>query len=147
MIAFTVYGTPRPQGSMKAFMREGWKHPRVTTDNKRLKPWRQQISETAMTLRAPVLDGPVAMGLRFYFRRPKSVPKSRVFPVVKPDLDKLIRGCMDSLTGILYRDDAQVVRFDEIGKFYDDVERVEIQVRALAVERTGKQAAFAEVKG
>ncbi len=30
----------------------------------------------------------------------------------RPDLDKLCRACLDSLTGIVWRDDAQVVRLE-----------------------------------
>jgi Holliday junction resolvase RusA-like endonuclease len=31
-------------------------------------------------------------------------------PIVPPDLDKLIRGVGDALTGVLYDDDSQVIR-------------------------------------
>jgi Holliday junction resolvase RusA-like endonuclease len=127
----TVFGRPQPQGSSRVFFVKKLGRSVITSANKNLKPWRQQISETAMTLRAPVVDGPIAMGLRFYFQRPKSAPKSRIYPTVKPDTDKLIRAILDSLTGILYRDDAQVVCFDHVQKLYDDCERVEIEVRTL----------------
>jgi len=33
----------------------------------------------------------------------------RVFPASRPDLTKLIRSVEDALTGILWRDDAQVI--------------------------------------
>ena len=131
MITFTVYGTPKPQGSTRAFIPKGWKRAIITTDNKQLKPWRQQITGTAIALGMIPIEGGVAMTLRFYFKRPKSVAKTRLRPTVKPDLDKLVRGCLDALTGIAYKDDSQVVQFTEISKHYDDVERAEISVWAL----------------
>jgi len=130
-IQFIVYGTPKPQGSTRAFIPKGWKRAVITTDNVQLKPWRQQISLEAIALQQPLREGPIRMGLRFFFKRPKSAPKSRIHPTVKPDTDKLIRAILDALTGILYRDDAQVVQFSEISKAYGDPERVEIQLEEL----------------
>lgn len=130
MLKFTVYGTPRPQGSTRAFIPKGWKRAVITTDNTRLKPWRQSISETVMALQPQLLDGPVVLCADFFFKRPRSAPKSRLRPSVKPDADKLLRAILDSLTGILYRDDAQVVTI--LGrKHYGDPERVEITVQEL----------------
>jgi hypothetical protein len=37
--------------------------------------------------------------------------------VVKPDLDKLVRAVGDALTGILYRDDAQIVSLNASKRF------------------------------
>jgi Holliday junction resolvase RusA-like endonuclease len=43
--------------------------------------------------------------------RPRSAPKSRLWPDRKPDLDKLERGCLDALTSAaVIEDDARVVR-------------------------------------
>lgn len=132
-MTFTVYGTPRPQGSTRGFIPKGWKRPVITTDNTKLKPWRQEISGAAVALNVPRFNRktPLAMTLDFYFAKPRSVPKRRVYPTVRPDTDKLIRAILDSLTGILYVDDAQVVRFNRIGKHYGYPERVEITVEAI----------------
>jgi crossover junction endodeoxyribonuclease RusA len=47
----------------------------------------------------------------FYLDRPSSVSReSRPSPIVPPDLDKLIRGVGDALTGVIYDDDSQVIR-------------------------------------
>jgi crossover junction endodeoxyribonuclease RusA len=132
MIQFTVYGTPRPQGSMRSFRHRLTSQVVTTSDNKHLKPWRQEVAQMAVLQRAQLIEtGPVALGLRFYFKRPKSAPKSRIYPTVKPDLDKTIRAILDALKGIIYGDDSQVVRFDHVEKLYDNVERAEIQVRPL----------------
>jgi Holliday junction resolvase RusA-like endonuclease len=113
-ITFTVHGTPQPQGSTKAFIPKGWKRAVLTSDNKRLRPWRQDLSfiaQEAMTKAgAELTEGPVEVAVTFYFARPKSLKKAVTEKTTKPDLDKLLRGLLDSLTGIVYRDDAQVVR-------------------------------------
>lgn len=132
-VEFTVYGTPRPQGSMRQFAIKTPTGPHyvMTSANRQLKPWRQQVSGEALTQRTESFsclnEKPVALTLNFYFKRPKSAPKSRVMPTVKPDTDKLIRAILDALTGILYHDDAQVVKVTAM-KHYGDPERVEIRV-------------------
>ena len=112
MITFTAFGVPVPQGSMRGFIPKGWKRPVLTTDNSRLKPWRQAIvdaSREVMAGRAP-LGGPVEVRVVFYLPRPKSAPKRITEPAKLPDLDKLIRALFDALTAAgVWRDDAQVI--------------------------------------
>ena len=114
-LSFTAYGVPAPQGSTRAFMRPGMKHPVVTADCKRTKPWRQAIvdaSREVMAGRVP-LGGPVEVRVVFYLPRPKSAPKRITEPAKLPDLDKLIRALFDALTAAgVWRDDAQVVQVD-----------------------------------
>lgn len=111
-LAFTVYGTPIPKGSTKAFWRPGMKHAAVTHDNERTKPWQESVVTAARETvgeRAP-FEGPVAVVVRFFMPRPKSAPKRVTEPTKKPDLDKLVRCVKDGLTRAgVYRDDAQVV--------------------------------------
>lgn len=129
-VVFTVYGTPVPQGSMKAFTPKGWHRPVITGDNARTKPWKQQVSGVALSLNVPPFgkESAIVIVLDFYIKKPPSIPKRRIRPIVKPDLDKLCRSCFDSLTGILFTDDAQIVEV-RATKHYDDRERVEIQVQ------------------
>jgi len=132
-LTFTVYGTPKPQGSMRGFRHRTTGKVIVTSDNKRLKPWRQQLSETALHARGPGVElcqsYPVRIDLVFYFRRPKSA-KKRIGMTVKPDLDKLQRAVFDALKGILIHDDAQITSVTA-RKHYGDPERVEITVEEL----------------
>ncbi len=127
VIQFTVYGKPVPQGSMSSF------NGHVTSANKRLKPWRQQLSETAMALRLTPIGKhkPVRIALDFYFERPASVSeKKRPFMTVKPDGDKLMRAVFDAMTGTVVTDDAQFVDF-RARKFYGIPERVEIKLEEI----------------
>ena len=112
---FRVYGEARPQGSMKALMRPGSRYPIVTSDNTKLKPWRDLVADGAS--RAIAAQSPearqlflhgVRLTLAFYLTRPKSLPKRATAHTTKPDLDKLVRSCCDSLTNVVFRDDSQV---------------------------------------
>ena len=133
-ISFIVYGRPEPQGSSRAFVIAGRAH--ITSANKKLKPYRQEVAGAAIVARdAAGVCGvfapkhvPVFAEFRFYFERPPSIPKRRVQHVVKPDIDKLVRASLDAITGILLCDDAQVVELIA-KKFYGSPARVEITVR------------------
>jgi Holliday junction resolvase RusA-like endonuclease len=116
-VEFTVFGTPAPKGSTRAFMRPGMKFPVVTHDNLKTKPWQESVVSAAReALMGPLgspraaFMGPAALFVRFFLPRPKSAPRSVVEPAKKPDLDKLVRCVKDGLTRAgVYRDDAQVV--------------------------------------
>jgi len=136
MITFTVFGHPEPQGSMKAFMPKGARFPVVTSANKKLIPWRQEIARTALNEMAKEREGleepfgreiPICVRLDFYLARPASLPKRAVWPVKKPDFDKLCRGAIDAMTGIVYVDDSQVVQCI-IAKWYGSPERTKISI-------------------
>jgi Holliday junction resolvase RusA-like endonuclease len=133
-VAFTVYAKPQPQGSARAFRPKGWSRPVITTDNPKLKPYRQEVALTAMAAMesaAPVFrDLPVELTTRFYFERPKSLPKRILHKTQKPDGLKCARAVEDALKGIVYADDAQIVRH-VIEKHFGAPERTEITVRIL----------------
>lgn len=78
----------------------------------------------------PPMEGPVWVNLTFQLLKPPSVPKKRTHPVVKPDVDKLSRAVLDAMTGIVFRDDAQVVRLYAT-KDYAEEGGVQIWVEAL----------------
>lgn len=131
-----VYGKPVPQGSMRAFKHKITGAVCTTSDNKKLKPWRQQITGTAIAALAErgeqmhAQHVPVGLELHFYLERPKSAPKSRTRPAVKPDLDKLVRAVKDALKGVAYEDDGQVCQL-AAAKFYGSPERTEIRIIRL----------------
>lgn len=143
MIRFTVYGEARPAGSKRAF-----KHATtgkiIVADSSgaRGKDWRRAVADAAAEAApAMVLTGPVAVTMTFYRRRPKGHYRSGrnaallraaadPFPITRPDLLKLARACEDSLTGIIYADDSQIVD-EHLYKRFDGRPRVEIEVEQL----------------
>lgn len=133
-LSFTVYGTPQPQGSAKAFVVRG--RARVTSANAKNMPWRNEVAHCALAARAEAghhnlfaaKHVPVLVQATFVFAKPPSAPKKRTHHVVKPDCDKLLRSIGDALTGIVWQDDSQVVGMAG-RKVYGLPERVEIEVR------------------
>ena len=140
-ISFTAFCTPEPQGSMKAFIPKGWNRAIITSDNKDLKSYRQEVSKAALEQRAKVgfndviftKHSPVSATFNFYFSKPDSVSRKRTQHVVRPDLSKLIRATEDALTGIIYADDAQIVSI-KAEKFYGLPERVEVTISGKVSE-------------
>lgn len=112
MITFSVPGTPIPQGSKQAFTNgtKTW----LVEANKEIYAWREKVAKSArlaMELhRQEPLEGAVSLEIDFIMPRPKTVTRAR--HTVKPDLDKLIRGINDAISGICFVDDARVVRIN-----------------------------------
>lgn len=113
LVKFTCAGHPVTQGSKRAFVRNG--RPILTEQSgDRLKLWRHMLATTAH-LSAPdgPLAGPVQVHLWFRLERPASTPKrKRTWPIKarSGDVDKLARAALDAMTGVVFLDDAQVVR-------------------------------------
>lgn len=134
-LRFTAFGTPRPQGSAKAFVRGNRAF--ITSDNAKLKPYRHTLTQVANEeLRKTLPEGPlcprgvpVEVFVLWTLAKPKSKPKRVTQPTCKPDTDKLCRAVLDSLTGVGYEDDAQVVSL-VARKQYGSPERTEVRVRA-----------------
>lgn len=108
-----VEGRAQPQGSARAFAfrrRDGRLGANVVTDNPRLYGWRAEVALAARRAIGPgraVYGGPVEIVAIFDLPRPLKC--KRAYPTTRPDLDKLTRGILDALTGIVYVDDAQVI--------------------------------------
>src|SRR6185437_1915904 len=117
---------------MKAFMPKGSRFPVVTADNRYLKPWRQDVAIAALQARNQagihdVSEEAVEVSVRFYFAKPKSTSKRVVHKITKPDSDKCLRAILDAMTGVLYRDDAQVID-QHTQKRFGLPERAEVSV-------------------
>jgi Holliday junction resolvase RusA-like endonuclease len=110
-LLFEVPGQPQPQGSMKAYVRRG--KAVLLPDNESTRAWRLDVVLCARQAigkagcKSPMFTGPVAVNAVFTLRRPPSVRRAE--PCTRPDLDKLTRALLDSLTMAgAWRDDGQV---------------------------------------
>jgi Holliday junction resolvase RusA-like endonuclease len=141
-LAVVVYGSAKPAGSKKGFRVPGTNHVRITDDNPKSKPWKLQVAQIAGEAMAgrELLEGPLEVSFQFFRPRPKghigmkglnAKGRSMPFPAVKPDVLKLARAVEDALTGVVWRDDAQIVR-ELLAKEYGEPERVVIVVRRLS---------------
>ena len=111
-VAFFVPGRPAPQGSKSAKGRTRTGRVILVESSKSLKPWRETVRMHAIARHGvnPIDSGPVAMRIEFVMPRPQRTPKTITPPAVKrPDGDKLERAIFDALTGVMYRDDSQIV--------------------------------------
>jgi Holliday junction resolvase RusA-like endonuclease len=126
---FTVYGKPQPAGSKRGFVNKKTGKVIITDDAKGSRPWKQEVAGVAamaMGKRQP-WNLPLELNVEFFVARPKSHfnskgelrPKAPEFPAVRPDATKLLRAVEDALTGVVWRDDAQVVT-QEVAKRYAD---------------------------
>lgn len=104
-----VPGRPAAQGS-KRHVGGG----RLVEQSKAVAPWRTAVAwHVAQTFTQAPLDGPLVLAVEFVMPRPAATPKRSTPPAIKrPDLDKLIRAVDDALSGVIWRDDSQVVRVD-----------------------------------
>ena len=136
-VAFTVDGIPEAQGSMRAITIAGKARIVPGGDNKALKrhkAWRRAVTVAARAAMdgARPIDSPVRVDLIFRMPRPPSVKRPR--PSVPPDIDKLCRSILDSLTDArVFSDDGRVC--DLLArKRYEDPEHppgVDVRVRAI----------------
>lgn len=114
-ISFTVLGEPAPQGS-KTRAGTGMREANPATA-----PWRSTVTAAAseaMVGRLPLV-GHLELRAVFVFPRPVShwgtgrnleqlKSSAPAYRSSKPDLDKLLRAIGDAMSGIVYRDDAQI---------------------------------------
>jgi crossover junction endodeoxyribonuclease RusA len=138
----TVYGKAEPAGSKISGMSKSGRR-FVRDDNKQSAPWKRVVGQAAGVRMQgrQLLEGPLTMTVRFVVVRPAGhygkrglLPSARPHPTVKPDTTKLVRGVEDALTGIVYRDDSQVVH-QVATKLYGEPARVEITIHPFDPER------------
>lgn len=129
-IHFTIDGPVQPQGRPRFGNGRAY-DPKSSRDYKRhvqqvgLDYVLDQLIETAIELHIDV-----------YWRRPKKYSKKKELlqfkdelrPTTKPDLDNLAKGIKDGLTGVIWKDDSQIVSL-YLHKHYCDVPRAEIKIR------------------
>lgn len=90
-----VEGIPIPKGSMRHIGNGRM------IDQTKTKPWMSAIRSAALAIRSDptdIIDVPVAVGIEFYFPRPKAA-KNRLYPHMRSvgDIDKLSRAVLDAL--------------------------------------------------
>ena len=119
-ISFTVYGQPVGKGRARS-TRTGIHYTPAKT---------QQAEESFLAQALPYkpdapLRGPLRIEITAIYSVPSSWSKKRRVaaedgierPTVKPDMDNVVKLILDSLNGVFYLDDKQVVEL-EVYKFY-----------------------------
>lgn len=127
-VSFTVFGQPVPKARART-VRKGGRTWSFTP--KKVKVWEDAVKEEAVKHFEEPFNGPVALSLAFYMKRPKSRKKDN-YVMTTPDLDNLEKAFLDGLNEIAYEDDKQVVVKNAVKKYIITGEpRVEVVVSAL----------------
>jgi Holliday junction resolvase RusA-like endonuclease len=76
------------------------------------------------------LDGPLRCEIVFFIKRPKTVKDK--YPTSKRtgDCDNLAKAVLDSLNGLAYNDDSQIISLTA-SKYYRDVSGIELRLYSL----------------
>jgi Holliday junction resolvase RusA-like endonuclease len=115
----------------------------VVDANSKATPWKNHVAHVAkerMEARGlPLATGALRMEIRIFVPRPQghwtskgelsAEGRRKPFPISRPDLTKLVRGIEDAMTGIVYKDDAQIIS-QYVSKFWaeDGNSRVYVSV-------------------
>ncbi len=91
MISFTIPGEPVPKG------RPRFANGRVYTPPKTVE-YERKVRVFARNAKVRMLKGDIQLIVDFHLKTERRV-----------DIDNLVKGCMDALNGIAWKDDAQVV--------------------------------------
>lgn len=147
-------GDPVAKGSMRGFVvggKDGAPARAIVTDNKSkaLKSWDKEVRMrfgAAMQGQglAMMKKQPCEVQVVFFMTRPEgqldkagkpreSAPSA---PSVKPDIDKLLRMILDSITKVAFDDDSRVVRVVTEKRYVDKVDDAGALVRVIAVPPT-----------
>lgn len=115
------------------------RRPVVTDDCAKGRDWRATVQHAIVEVyQGPPLDGPLEVSLTFTLPRPrghfgahgKLRPSAPAYPTTRPDRSKLCRAVEDAATGLLWRDDSQII-CGSITKGYGERVGVTIWCRPL----------------
>ena len=137
---FFVPGKPATAGSKRGFgfkRKDGSIGVAMAPDNKRQKPWMAAVASSAVDAigdDCELIRGPVKLAVTLVFARPKSHmgkrglrPSAPQCHITKPDSLKCVRAIEDALSGVIWKDDSQVVEH-QIAKVYGEPEGAIIRV-------------------
>ena len=136
---FSVFGEPqgkgRPRFSRIANGRTITRTPDKTVlyENLVITEYRRQTGDKRFDARAQL-----SISLVAYYGIPKSASKrvkaamesGALRPIKTPDTDNILKIVCDSLNGVAYRDDAQIVD-SRVQKFYSAIPRVDIVIEDI----------------
>jgi Holliday junction resolvase RusA-like endonuclease len=134
MIKITIPGEAVPQGRPRFSTRGGFPRAYDPAKSREFKSYVRLLAAQAMN-GAPPIEGAVSLVVVIYRAIPKSFSKRKrhlalegeVLPVTKSDLDNVVKSLTDAITGVIFRDDAQIVDLHAC-KLYDNTPRTEIQI-------------------
>ena len=134
-VRFTVLGQPQGKGRAKASSWGGKIRMRTPEKTVLYENWVRESALMEMPSDFIPFTGQLLATVDMYYQIPKSGSKKVhegrlngiIKPTTKPDLDNVMKAIFDSLNGIVYKDDSQIVRV-VAEKHYSDTPRVEVTI-------------------
>lgn len=131
MIKFTIPGKPKGKGRPR-FTGKRTYTPKATADYEKM----IRCEYVRQAGKRDPIEGPVKAVISCYYQIPKSDNKAkRKAKVVgeipatgKPDLDNVAKAVLDSLNGLAFEDDSQVVSL-LVTKQYAEVGRIDVSIQ------------------
>jgi Holliday junction resolvase RusA-like endonuclease len=138
LLTFSMSGMPRGQGRPRATARRGFASVYKATADRKYENSIRDVAIEKMAGRDP-FEGPLSVSLRFRMPIPKSATKraragmaaGEIAHCSKPDLSNLVKAIEDGMNGVVYVDDAQIVRCFTT-KLYSERPGVDVRVEAYA---------------
>jgi Holliday junction resolvase RusA-like endonuclease len=124
-LCLRVFGDPQPWRRHESKLIKGWiKH----YDDPKNVDWKRTIQGQIVDRKPEQLfDGAIVVMATFYGQRPKSLAKRVFHWLTRPDGGNLWKILEDSLTGIVWKDDSQVITH-LVHKRYGETPGVEIEI-------------------
>jgi Holliday junction resolvase len=141
-----VPGLCKPAGSKRGFFNKKSGKVMIVDACAKSRPWKTDVKAFATEVyKGPPLMGPVEVIAVFYVPRPKGhygsgknaaqlKSSAPAFPTTKPDLLKLMRACEDALTGVIYKDDSQIV-VEHMFKVYADQRGPGVSIEIIPLDK------------
>lgn len=133
LIKFTVPGQPQGKGRARASTIAGRITLRTPERTVLYENWTRSSVCAVLPEGYKPTDKQLLARVDMYYKIPKSGTKKvqagrldgSIRPTIKPDIDNVLKAIFDSLNGIVYKDDSQIVMVMAT-KFYSDNPRVEV---------------------
>ena len=114
----------------------------IAYEKKEMKAWRVECSKLIKKnfKTEELIEGPLKIDVVFYIQPPKYISSKRklrekleaeeIFCSKKPDIDNFLKALLDSMTGIVFKDDGQVVEC-RARKLYSLEPRIKFTIKEI----------------
>lgn len=102
---------------------------------KRTRDYEKLVRDSLELQKAELMEEPLLMKVDIYkgylkswtIKQREQAESGELQPFRRPDVDNYVKSILDAADGVLYKDDAQIIRL-EVEKHYDKEPRVEITI-------------------
>lgn len=140
-ITIRVPGKQQPAGSKRIVTNRSTGRAYVVDANPKSRDWKTTVAQCASDAwnGEPLMTGAIRLAIVLCVARPRAHYGAKgslklsapTYPTTRPDLTKLVRAIEDALTGVIWRDDAQVVS-QTVMKIYDEQFSTEVTIAEMS---------------